>query len=88
MERNTRHYDITNPSQAFQFVSDLLRLACHSKRLSEVFNMKKATLFKSLSLETHEPWSKLSQIPRNDEQGGKSGAAQQAELEQVDEQDT
>ena len=81
MERNIRYYDITNLSQAFQFVSILLRLACHGKRLGEVFEMKKATFYKSLSSETHQPWSKLSQIRRNDEQGGDSGAVQQGDLE-------
>ena len=79
-----RHYDITDPLQALQFVSVLLRLARHGKRLGEVFDTKKA----AFSLETYEPWSKLSQIQHNDVQGSKSGAVQQAGSEQVDEQDT
>ncbi|OJA12707.1 hypothetical protein AZE42_02878 [Rhizopogon vesiculosus] len=76
MERNVRHYDITDPLQAFQFVSVLLRLARYGLVLRACFDEKKDALCNSLRNRTYTPWSKLAQIEGENLQGGGSEAAQ------------
>lgn len=55
MDRNVRHYDITDPLQALQFVSVLPRLVRHGKKLHDFFQEK---VLKQLE---YKPWSKLAQ---------------------------
>jgi hypothetical protein len=73
MERNIRHYDISDPLQAFQFVSVLLRLTRHGLKLRAAFDEKKDALFESLRVSKYTSWSKLAQ---KDAQGGGSEAPQ------------
>jgi hypothetical protein len=72
MERNVRNYDITDPMQAFQFVSVLLRLARHGLKLRAHFEQMNDTVYDSL---VKSRWSKLAQI-KEDPQGGEPDAAQ------------
>ncbi|KAG0696443.1 hypothetical protein DFH29DRAFT_879354 [Suillus ampliporus] len=58
MERNVRHYDITDPLQALQFVSVLLRLARHGQKLRCLFEGK---LHMNISSKSLKPWSKFAQ---------------------------
>jgi len=64
MERNIRNYDITDPMQAFQFVSVLLRLARHSLKLRACFEQRKDTVYDNL---VKSRWSKLAQIEEEEE---------------------
>ncbi|KAG1746976.1 hypothetical protein EDB19DRAFT_336664 [Suillus lakei] len=59
MDRNVRHYDITNPLQALQFASVLPRLACHGLRLRSLLNKQLAII--DVNQLQSEPWSKFSQ---------------------------
>ncbi|OJA11657.1 hypothetical protein AZE42_08379 [Rhizopogon vesiculosus] len=59
MERNVRHYDITDPLQAFQFVSVLLRLARYGLKLRARLEQKNTAYYESLA---KSRWSKLAQI--------------------------
>jgi hypothetical protein len=60
MERYVRHYDITDPLQALQFVSVLLRLARHGMELHTRFEQKKGkAYYQSLIISR---WSKSAQI--------------------------
>jgi hypothetical protein len=54
MERNVRHYDITDPLQALQFVSILPRLARHGKDLRRLIKGQPP-------ISDVKPWSKLHQ---------------------------
>jgi len=62
MDRNVRHYDITDPLDAFQFVSILLRLARYGLELRTRFDEKKDAFYESLRTSTYTPWSKSAQI--------------------------
>ncbi|KAG1717263.1 hypothetical protein EDB19DRAFT_2048173 [Suillus lakei] len=57
MDRNVRHYDITSPLQALQFVSVLPRLACHGLRLRSLLNKQLAII--DVNRLQSEPWSKF-----------------------------
>jgi hypothetical protein len=59
MERNVRYYDITDPLQAFQFVSVLLRLTQHGLKLRARFDENKGTFYDNL---VKSRWSKFAQI--------------------------
>ncbi|KAG1717685.1 hypothetical protein EDB19DRAFT_1179074 [Suillus lakei] len=59
MDRNVRHYDITSPLQALQFVSVLPRLACHGLRLRSLLNKQLAII--DVNRLQSEPWSKFPQ---------------------------
>ena len=59
MERNVRYYDITDPLQAFQFVSVLLRLTQHGLKLRARFDENKGTCYDNL---VKSRWSKFAQI--------------------------
>jgi len=74
MDRNVRHYDITDPLDAFQFVSILLRLGRHGVELRARFDEKKDALYKNLRTSTYTPWSKLAQIDGKGPQDGISEA--------------
>ncbi|KAG1741780.1 uncharacterized protein EDB91DRAFT_1279845 [Suillus paluster] len=82
MERNVRHYNITDPLQAFQFVAVLLRLARHGLILRQKFEEKQGAFYESISSKTFKPWSKLAQLS---EEKDKSEAVQQTGSEQVGE---
>ncbi|OJA16885.1 hypothetical protein AZE42_08501 [Rhizopogon vesiculosus] len=64
MERNVRHYDISDPLQAFQFVSVLLRLARHGLALRARLEQTKDTVYKRF---LESGWSKLAQIKEGHE---------------------
>ena len=59
MERNVRYYDITDPLQAFQFASVLLRLTQHGLKLRARFDENKGTCYDNL---VKSRWSKIAQI--------------------------
>ncbi|OAX38629.1 hypothetical protein K503DRAFT_717925 [Rhizopogon vinicolor AM-OR11-026] len=59
MERNVRHYDISDPLQAFQFVSVLLRLARHGLVLRDRLEQMEDAVYKRF---LESGWSKLAQI--------------------------
>ncbi|KAG2129723.1 uncharacterized protein EDB93DRAFT_1234411 [Suillus bovinus] len=59
MERNVRHYEITDPLQALQFVSILPRLARHGLGLRHLLEKQLAGI--DVSQFQSKPWSKLSQ---------------------------
>ncbi|KAG0703493.1 hypothetical protein DFH29DRAFT_803492, partial [Suillus ampliporus] len=70
MDRNVRHYDITDPLQALQLVSILLRLARHGQRLRHLFEDKQCVPHTSISSKKLKPWSKLAQLGDSEEGGG------------------
>jgi hypothetical protein len=62
MERNTRSFDITNPIQAFQYATFLIRLREQDRRLEDLFKGKRENVAKM----REKPWTKTAQ---NDELG-------------------
>jgi hypothetical protein len=79
MERNVRHYDITDPLQALQFVSILPRLARHGEALRSLIKGQP-------SVSDVKPWSMLHQREedkkRATEAESEERAIEQAESEQ------
>ena len=59
MARNVRYYDITDPLQALQFVSVLLRLTQHGLKLRTRFDENEGTCYDNL---VKSRWSKIAQI--------------------------
>lgn len=76
MDRNVRHYDITDPLQALQFVSVLPRLVRHGKKLHDFFQEK---VLKQLE---YKLWSKLAQRQHSAEDT-RLAADQQTERKQI-----
>ncbi|KAF9236662.1 hypothetical protein BU15DRAFT_49781 [Melanogaster broomeanus] len=66
MERNVRHYDITDTMNAFQFATVLVRLAKHAQTLREIFETKHREgllkMIKEPKLHRALWWSKSAQI--------------------------
>ncbi|KAG1723266.1 hypothetical protein EDB19DRAFT_2029127 [Suillus lakei] len=78
MDRNVRHYDITDPVQALQFVSVLPRLACHGLRLRVLLDEQLA------SIDVNRLESKLwSKGPQRQEDEILAAAKRQTDLEQA-----
>jgi hypothetical protein len=65
MERNIRTFDLSNPIEAFQFATFLLRLREQSEKLKTLFEEKKNEIIQKAQGHELAEWTKEAQTESN-----------------------
>jgi len=65
IERNICTFDLSNPIEAFQFATFLIRVREHTEQLKDLFNENKAAILEKVKRGEFPKWTKIAQMDEN-----------------------